>query len=179
MHGDRLPSRWLHKWPVCPVRVSTLKPDCRCLRPVRVIVHFAQNDTQSPVSPSVFSVDLHLKHAPEDLMKKFVDTLLQLPNLRRLELLRVSHTYSITAALEHKRARFPNIREMVVEHICPGFVRSCPNLESLTFRRDFNESALATLDLYYYAGLKRVTGLDPFPYPHLSCKFMHVTFGTI
>ena len=120
----------------------------------------------------VWSVDLEFKSAPEDLMKKFVDTLLRLPNLRRLDLLSVSHRTRVTAALKPKRAIFPNIREMVVEDTYPDFIKSCPNLESLTFRQGFVDPAFRAIELYG-AGLKRVTGVDiVWGYPSILGELM-------
>ena len=116
-------------------------------------------------------MDLSFKDAPKDLMTKFVDVLVRLPNLRTLELLDVSHRNPVTRGLKRKCAKFPNIREMTVCSAYPDFIRSCPNLESLTFRcgspGDYN--ALSS----YGAELKRVGGL------HISsleveCEFPNV-----
>ena len=115
-------------------------------------------------------MDLYFELAPNDLMKKFVDTLLRLPNLTRLELLRVRRRTSVTKALKPKRAIFPNIREMVVEDTYPDFIKSCPNLESLTFRHRFVESASRAIEMYG-AGLKRVTGIGFRENPSLFCEF--------
>lgn len=97
-------------------------------------------------------------------MRKFIDTLLRLPNLRRLNLLGVTHRSPVTAALEHEWAIFPNIREMVVDRSCPDFIKSCPNLESLTFRCDLDDRACGTIELYG-GGLKRVTGIGLYAQP--------------
>ncbi|KAF9645681.1 hypothetical protein BDM02DRAFT_3189524 [Thelephora ganbajun] len=105
------------------------------------------------------SVDLSFKDAPNDLMKKFIDTLVRLPNLRMLELLSVSHRSPVTTGLKRKCAHFPSIREMTVCSMYPDFIRSCPNLESLTFRRGFVLHSYATISSYG-AGLKRVRGVD-------------------
>lgn len=110
-------------------------------------------------NPRVFSVDLQFKHAPKDLMKKFVDTLVRLPNLRRLELLDVSHRSPITVGLKRKRASFPNIREILVNCTYPDFIKSCPNLESMSFRRGLDECGCRAMESYG-TGLKRVTGVE-------------------
>jgi hypothetical protein len=68
--------------------------------------------------------------APKDLMTKFVDCLVQLPNLRTLEIFGVSQP--ITELLQ-KRARFPGIRELWISEPLAEFVGSCPNVESVTF----------------------------------------------
>ena len=53
-------------------------------------------------------MDLRLKDAPDDLMDKFIDTLVRLPNLGTLELLNVSDGSPVTTVLERKCAKFPN-----------------------------------------------------------------------
>ena len=107
----------------------------------------------------VLSVDLQFKDAPKDLMRKFVDTLVRLPNLRALELLNTSHRSPITAGLKRKCAKFPNIREMVVDSTYPDFIKSCPNLESLTFKNGLRARSGAAIKMYG-AGLKRVAGAE-------------------
>ena len=92
-------------------------------------------------------------------MRTFVDTLVRLPNLRRLELLSVSHRCPVTAGLKRKCAQFPNIREMVVDRMYPDFIKSCPNLESLTFRDGLGSRSSAAIESYGVE-LKRVAGVD-------------------
>lgn len=121
-----------------------------------VLFYFPSNTTHGT---RVFSVDLCFKVSPEDLMEKFIDTLARLPNLRTLEILSVSHRSPVTTALKHKCAKFPNIREMVVDATYPDFIRTCPNLESLTFRHDFNHRAYMAVGSYC-AGLRRIAGVD-------------------
>ena len=91
-------------------------------------------------------------------MTKFIDVLVRLPNLRTLELLCISHRSPVTRGLKRKCATFPNIREMIICSGFPDFIRSCPNLESLTLRRGSQEDydALGS----YGAELKRVGGVD-------------------
>jgi len=107
------------------------------------------------------SVDLYFEGAPSDLMKKFVETLLRLPNLRTLELMSVSRRGPVTARLKRKNAKFPNIREVVVDYMYPDFIRSCPNIESLTFRSGSGLGSRSSAAIRSYgAGLKRVAGVD-------------------
>ena len=82
-----------------------------------------ENNFQTPVSfPRILSVDLDFKFAPEDLMMKFLDTLLGLPNLRRLELLSVRH--GSLALIDHP-AIFPNIESLITRYcICPFTFRA-------------------------------------------------------
>ena len=100
-------------------------------------------------------MDLSFKNAPKDLMTIFVDALVRLPNLRTLELLYVSHRSPVTRGLKRKCAKFPSIREMTVCILYPDFIRSCPNLESLTFSYGFGKNSSDALNSYG-AGLKRV-----------------------
>ena len=104
-------------------------------------------------------------------MKKFVDTLVRLPNLRRLELLSVSLKSPVTAGLKRKCAKFPNIREMIVCPKYPAFVKSCPNLESLTFRDGLPQNSKKATDLCD-AELKRIVGVDFSLGHYVGCGFM-------
>lgn len=67
--------------------------------------------------PRVLSVDLCFKYGQGNLMEKFVDALLLLPNLRKLDILSVNHRSRAAAVLKRKGAIFPNVREMVVEDV--------------------------------------------------------------
>ena len=118
----------------------------------------------------MFSVDLRFKDAPKDLTRKFFDTLLRLPNLRTLELLNVTHRTPVTTALKRKSAKFPNIREMLVDSNYPDFIQSCPNLESLTLKCGLNSHACKALELYG-AGLRRLAGVDFYRYGGQWSKF--------
>jgi len=109
-------------------------------------------------------------------MKKFVDTLVRLPNLRTLELLSVSHRSPITTGLKRKCAQFPTIREMTVCSMYPDFIKSCPNLESLTFRRGFVLYSCTTISSYG-AGLKRVGGVDIGRSLNVECEFQKAPFN--
>ena len=120
-------------------------------------------------------MDLDFKHAPKDLMKKFVDALVRLPNLRVLELLDISHRSPVTRGLKRKCAIFPTIREMTVCHAYPDFIRSCPNLECLTLGPDFAQCPFPTLSPYG-AGLKRVKGVDMTYSSSVECEFPKAPF---
>ena len=81
------------------------------------------------------SADLYLwtpKDAPEDLMTKFVDCLVQLPNLRTLEIFAMSHAHSIMSVLRRNCGRFPSIRELQVGQVLAEFIWRCPNVECVT-----------------------------------------------
>ena len=104
-------------------------------------------------------MDLSFDNAPKDLMRKFIDVLVRLPDLRTLELLSSTRTKPIMNALKRKCANFPSIREITVGgSVCPDFMKACPNLESVTFRDDFGKIDTDALSLYG-AGLKRVKGV--------------------
>ena len=123
---------------------------------------FCPKITQNQMPPPrVFSVELLFESttAGERLTKKFVDTLLRLPNLRRLELLSASYRSPVSSALKHKRATFPSVREMLVGDSYPEFIQSCPNLESLTIGHHLDTHTCRAIQSYG-AGLKRVTGID-------------------
>ena len=105
----------------------------------------------------MFSVDLQFKRAPEDLITVSVDTLIQLPNLKRLELLpNVSlHMTRAATALRRKYVTFPNIRDILIE---PDFIKNSPNLESLTFLQSHPGRYIYQMIESNGSRLKRVTG---------------------
>jgi len=104
-------------------------------------------------------------------MIKFVDVLVRLPSLRTLELLDVTHRTPVTRGLKLKCAKFPNIREMTVCSTYPDFIRSCPNLESLTFRRGLVEDSPKALRSYG-AELRRVGGVEILRSSDVECEFL-------
>jgi len=106
-----------------------------------------------------FSVQLHFSWAPEDLMTKFVDCLLRLPNLKTLEILGVGARAPISKALKRKHTIFPSIRELRITHACHHFIRNCPNLENLIFTNGVDTHSPATVRSHG-GGLKRVAGMD-------------------
>jgi len=104
-------------------------------------------------------------------MTKLVDVLVRLPNLNTLELLSSTHRSPITRALKRKCAKFPSIREMTVCTICPDFMKTCPNLESLTFRHGFGKAAMDPLSLYGPGlRLKRVRGVMTHDSQSVECE---------
>jgi len=106
-----------------------------------------------------FSVQLCFDWAPEDLMTKFVDCLVRLPNLKTLEILSVSSRAPVSKALKRKYARFPSIRELRITHACHHFIRNCPNLENLTLTNGFDMHSPASIRSHG-GGLKRIAGVD-------------------
>jgi len=92
-------------------------------------------------------------------MTIFVDCLVQLPNLKALEILSVSSRAPISKALKRKYAVFPSIRELRITNACHHFIRNCPNLENLTFTSGFDTHAPVTVNSHG-KGLKRVAGVD-------------------
>ena len=159
-----------HIRPVRSVCVSVIEPGHCCLRPVRV-KDYRPDLAHVTSYYRVLSVDLRFKDAPKDLMKKFIDVLVRLPSLKRLELLSVSHRAPVTAGLKRKCAKFPNIREMIVSPKYPDFIRCCPNLESLTFRYGLSPRSCVAIDLCG-ARLKRIMGVDFSTDFYVRCKFV-------
>jgi len=163
------PSPQSHIRLVRPVCVSVVEPGYRCPRPVRVKDHHP--DVAHVISYyRVLSADLCFKEAPRDLMRKFVDTLTRLPNLRRLELLSVTHRAPVTAGLKRKCANFPNIREMIVSPKYPDFIRCCPNVENLTFRYGLSPRSRVAIDLCG-SRLRRVVGVNFSMDFYVRCEF--------
>ncbi|KAF9643272.1 hypothetical protein BDM02DRAFT_1544475 [Thelephora ganbajun] len=107
-----------------------------------------------------FSVYLCFWQAPEDLMTKFADCLIQLPNLKTLEILKVSSRAPISKALKRRKyAIFLSVRELRITPACHHFVRNCPNLENLTFTGTLDTYAPVTI-LLHGKGLKRIAGVS-------------------
>jgi len=92
-------------------------------------------------------------------MTKFVDCLVQLPNLKTLEILGVSSRGPISKALKRKYAIFPSIHELRITYACHHFIRNCPNLENLTFTDGLDMHSPASVRSHG-GGLKRVAGVD-------------------
>ena len=109
-------------------------------------------------------------------MTKFVDTLVRLPNLRTLELLDITHADPVTRELKRECAQFPSIREITVCPMYPDFVRSCPNLESLTLRRHFVQCSRETIGLCG-ARLRRVGGVGIRRNSNVECESPKVLFN--
>ena len=92
-------------------------------------------------------------------MTKFVDCLVQLPNLKVLEILSVSSRAHISKALRQKRARFPSIRELRITHECHLFIKDCPNLEILTLTDGFGLYSPITVRSHG-RGLRHIAGVN-------------------
>jgi hypothetical protein len=78
------------------------------------------------------SVYLYFKPAPKDFMTKFVDCLIQLPNLRTLEVFGTDDVECIKKGLGRESAQFPGIRELGISDGTAKFVENCPNVETIT-----------------------------------------------
>ena len=74
-------------------------------------------------------MDLDFLCAPEDLIGKFVNCLVQLPNLRTLEIFSIGQVGPATEALARNSPRFLSVRELVVNNGTACFIMSCPNVE--------------------------------------------------
>ena len=107
----------------------------------------------------IFSVILWFRGAPDDLMEKFVDCLIQLPNLDTLKILDASSRAPISNELSRVDAVFPRIRALRITSACHLFIRNCPNLEDLTFTNLLTPEACDTIAVNGQT-LKRVAGVD-------------------
>lgn len=110
---------------------------------------------------SAVSVDLNIPGAPRDLLTKFVDCLVLLPNLEALEVFRANPEGPPQKELGWERARFPSVRELVVEDTTATLVGCCPNVESVVFTDGFYSENPATLGLHEKGleKLKRFVGV--------------------
>lgn len=146
-------------------------PGDRRPRPVRTCPSFTANSSLTNSHfPSIFSVDLSFFHAPEELVTKFVDCLVRLPNLKTLEILSAGSRAPISKALKRKYAVFPSIRELRITPACHHFVRKCPNLDSLIFTSTMDTHAPSTICLHG-GGLKRLAGVTVYDRNVLHCGF--------
>ena len=111
------------------------------------------------------SVKLRFPWALEDLMTKFIDCLVRLPNLKTLEILSISSGAPISKTLKRKDAIFPSIRELRITHKCHHFVRNCPNLENLTLTDGFDIHSPDTIRSHG-RGLRRIAGVSVYTRNH-------------
>jgi hypothetical protein len=123
-----------------------------------------------------FSVHLHLSLAPEDLITRFVNCLVRLPNLRTLEILSAGPRTPISKALKRKYATFPSIRELRITPACHHFIKNCPNLDSLTFTRSLDMHAPATV-ISHGKGLRRIMGVPVQRWRGMHGKFLNKSPG--
>ena len=99
----------------------------------------------------------NLSVAPPDLMTKFVECLVRLPNLKTLEILGARPQALISKALECENAVSPSIRELRIGSANHHFIKNCPNLENLILT-SLDLVALSTI-LWHGGGLKRAAGV--------------------
>jgi len=120
------------------------------------------NETQEVPLCRTLSVDLQFRDAPKDLMTKFVECLVRLPNLRTLEVFGASHVGPITKGLKRKCVRFPSVRELWISDKMVKFVGSCPNVESLITQDGLSWDSIGMLSSYRkeLGHLKRVIGMN-------------------
>ena len=107
------------------------------------------------------SVYLHFKPAPKDLMAKFVDCLIQLPNLTTLEVFGTDSAGSIARGLERRSPLFPNIRELGISGDTAKFIENCPNVETITALHELSLENAMILGSHgkKLKKLKRVVGI--------------------
>lgn len=140
------------------VCLPVYEPGNRRLRPVRPVLPLRLTVAQRQHFYRTFSVNLYFMHSPEDLMTKFVECIVRLPNLKTLEILNVGSRAPISKALRRKHAIFPSVRELRITPACHHFIKKCPNLESVTFVREMDTHAPSTLRTHG-KGLRRIAGV--------------------
>ena len=85
---------------------------CACVRCVHFYIH--SNKAHSVSLYRVLSADLGFREPLGDFVTKFINCLLQLPNLRTLEIHGVDYTGSIKRVLRRKYVQLPSILELRV-----------------------------------------------------------------
>ena len=100
-------------------------------------------------------------------MTKFIDCLIQMPNLRTLEVFSASHISPITKGLKRKSARFPSIRALAISDRTAKFVGNCPNVETVTAPDRLGSDGAAILSSYggVLKNLKRIVGVAEYCVP--------------
>lgn len=94
-------------------------------------------------------------------MTKFVDCLIQLVNLKTLEVFSADSGEFITRGLEQPSALFPGICELGISDSTAQFVGNCPNVETITA---LNQLSLESATILSSRGrelkkLERVVGI--------------------
>jgi len=107
-------------------------------------------------------VDLYFTNVPKDFMTKFIDCLIQLPNLRTLEVFDTSDFDPVIRGLKQVSARFPGIRELGINDNTAVFAGNCPNVETITalFRLSWRGATILGLHGGKLKKLKKVVGID-------------------
>lgn len=105
-------------------------------------------------------MDLLFTGASKNLMTKFVDCLVRLPNLRTLDIFSTSHIDPMKEGLKLEYAIFPSIRELWIGDMVARFVASCPNVESVTATGGLSwDIGVLCLQAKELKRLKRVAGV--------------------
>ena len=111
--------------------------------------------------PRTLSVDLWTADAAKDSLI-FVDCLVQLPNLRTLEILSANRVSLAVTALEWKCAQLPSICELWVNGVSVPLVESFPSVESVMISSlDPQYTRLLCLFRNGLKRLKCVAGIPP------------------
>ena len=106
-------------------------------------------------------VDLDFGSAPEDLMAKFIGSLVLLPNLKILEVFSASRNELFLGGLKQRSARFPSVRELGVSEATVKLAGNCPNVEGIIVRGILFSEGAALLGSHgtELRKLKRIAGV--------------------
>ena len=103
-------------------------------------------------------MDLDIYYPPEDLMTKFMDCLVLLPNLKTLEIFSTSPD-EMLLEVKRRSPRFSGVCELVIGGTTVEFLWRCPNVESLTIRGTPRYTALRDSRGKKLKKLRRVAGV--------------------
>ena len=103
-------------------------------------------------------MDLDAHHFPKDLMTKFFDCLVLLPNLKTLEIFSTSHD-GMFLEVKGRSTQFPSVRELVGGERAMEFLWRCPNVERLTIRGTPRDNALPASHGENLKQLRRIAGV--------------------
>lgn len=90
-------------------------------------------------------MDLDINGTPKDLITKFFDCLVLLPNLKTLDIFSTNY-HGVFLGLNRKSTKFHSIRELRIDEPTAELVWECPNVESVTIRGTLSSGCAALLE---------------------------------